>query len=234
MFRNELEFRDFVATLLEKEGFSVQKEFGVPEGYRVDLLAIKDGVRSGIEVKVDARRISDDISKGTVLHRLPEFDHIYVAAPRILISSDLIGYAKRVRIGLIGVREDSIEWLQGSEKLKPAELLGGAGLPNQLISPGSIFKVSKNVENHGEKVARHLEVFFMRGGPFATAPKEKSRYRLPKLSPGESWKLEFRIKVKKSAKPGTYPLYLCCAADGVKASDNVFDIKIGKEHGNRN
>ena len=206
MFKNELEFRNFVASLLEEEGFKIQKEFRVPEGYRVDLLAIKNDLRSGIEVKLDRRGISDDISKGTILHKLPEFDHIYVAAPKMLISSELISYAKLLRVGLLGIKEDSIEWLQKSEELEPAQLLGGGGYPSQ-VKPGSIFKVSRNVENRGKKVVRHLEMFFVRGGPFATAPKEKSRYKLAKLSPGKYWDVEFKIKVRKSAKDETYPLY---------------------------
>jgi len=229
MVKNELEFRDLVASLLEKEGFTVQKEFRLLEGYRVDLLAIKDDVRSGIEVKLDQRGISDDISKGSILHKMPEFDYIYVAAPKMLISSELLSYAKRLRIGVIGVKEDSIEWLEESEKLKPAQLLGGGSLPNQVKHPDSIFEVSKHVRNHGEKIVRHLEMFFIPSGPFVTAPKEKSRFKLAKLSPGESWEVKFKIKIKRSAKVGTYPLFLSCTADNLETSDNVWDIQITNE-----
>jgi len=229
MVKNELEFRDLVASLLEKEGFTVQKEFRLLEGYRVDLLAIKDDVRSGIEVKLDQRGISDDISKGSILHKMPEFDYIYVAAPKMLISSELLSYAKRLRIGVIGVKEDSIEWLEESEKLKPAQLLGGGSLPNQVKHPDSIFEVSKHVRNHGEKIVRHLEMFFIPSGPFVTAPKEKSRFKLAKLSPGESWDVKFKIKIKRSAKVGTYPLFLSCTADNLETSDNVWDIQITNE-----
>ncbi len=228
MFKNELEFRNFVASLLEEEGFKIQKEFRVPKGYRVDLLAIKNDIQSGIEVKIDRRGISDDISKGSILHKLPEFDHIYVAAPKMLISSELISYARLLRVGLLGIKEDSIEWLQKSEELEPAQLIGSGGHPSQ-VKPGSIFKVSRSVENRGKKVVRHLEMFFVRGGPFATVPKEKSRYKLAKLSPGKSWDVEFKIKVKKSYKDETYPLYLSCIADGIKASDMVFNIEIASE-----
>ncbi|MFW6122282.1 MAG: hypothetical protein ACOC80_15475 [Petrotogales bacterium] len=229
MVKNELEFRNLVASLLEKEGFSVQKEFKLPEGYRVDLLAIKDDVRRGIEVKLEQRGISDDISKGSMLHKMPELDYIYVAAPNMLISSELVSYARRLRIGVIGVKEDSIEWLQESEKLKPAQLLGGGSLPNRARYPGSMFEVSKHIKNHGEKIVRHLEMFYIPSGPFVTAPGEKSRFKLEKLPPGESWEVKFKIKIKKSAKVGTYPLFVSCTADNLKTSDDVWYIQITHE-----
>jgi hypothetical protein len=226
MFKNELGFRDFVASFLQKEGFNVQKEFRLPEGYRVDLLAVKDNVRSGIEVKLNKRGISDDISKGSILHKFPEFDHIYVAAPKMLISPEFIAYAKQLRIGIIGVKEDCIEWLLKSEKLRPAQLLGGSSLPKQVIAPGSIFEVLKNVKNHGEKVVRHLEMLFMPAGPFVTTSGEKSRFKRVKLLPGESWEVKFKIRVKKSAEIATYPLYLSCTADNSDRSDSLWDIEI--------
>jgi len=227
MIRNELEFRDLVARLLEKESFSVQKEFKLPEGYRVDLLAIKNNERSGIEVKLERRGISDDISKGMTLHTMPEFDYIYVAAPKIIISPELVFYAKQLRIGIIGViDENSIEWLQKSEKLRPARLSGGGSLPGQVRTPGSIFEVEKSVRNDGEKVIRHLEMFFIPSGPFVTAPREKSRFKLAKLSPGETWKGKFKIKIKKTAKTGTYPLYLSCIAHNLQPSDDVWNILV--------
>lgn len=229
MFRSEIEFRDHIGNLLEEDGHVVIKEFKVPENYRIDLLARKNNMSKGIEVKFEKRGISDDINKCYGLHRLPEFDQIYVAAPKILISSDHIAYAQRLRIGLIGVSEESIEWLIKSDILKPPLLSGGSGLPNQIITPGKTFEVSKNVENRGEKVARHLEMYFMPGGPFATA--EKARYKRAKLAPGESWEVVFKIRVRKSARPGKYPLYLVCIAENVERSDTVWEIEVQPEEG---
>ncbi|GFP32827.1 hypothetical protein HKBW3S42_01134, partial [Candidatus Hakubella thermalkaliphila] len=207
MVRDELEFRDLIASLLEREGFHVQKEFRLPEGHRIDLLAIKANVRSGIEVKLEQRGIWDDISKGATLRKFPEFDRIYVAAPKLLIYSELLSYAKQLRIGIMGVEENSIEWLLESEELEPAQLSVGGSHPNE-VRIGSIFEVTNDVTNRGEKVARHLQMVFRPSGPFVTAPREKSRFKRAKLSPGESWKVKFRIKVKESAKAETYPLYL--------------------------
>lgn len=226
MVRNELEFRDLVATLLQREGFVVKKEFGLPEGYRVDLLAIKEDIRSGIEVKLKQRGISDDISKASMLHKMPEFDHFYVAAPKILVSSDLVSYAKLLRIGILGVEQDSLEWLQESEKLKPAQLLGSGSIPNKVSLSCPVFEVTKGVKNHGGKMARDLEMFFMPSGPFVTAPKEKSRFKLARLGPEESWDVKFTVKIKKSAKPGSYPLYVSCTAKDMKPLESVWQIPV--------
>lgn len=227
MFRNEMEFRDYIGKLLEAEGHKVVKEVRVPEGYRIDLQAHKNNVSMGIEVKYEKRGISDAINKCYRLHRLPEFDQIYVAAPKMLISSDHIAYAKPLRVGLLGVREESVEWLIKSDNLKPPLLSGGSSLPNQIITPGKAFEVSKNIENRGEKVARYLEMYFMPGGPFATA--EKARHKRSKLAPGESWQVVFKIRVKKSTRPGKYPLYITCTAENLKRSDTVWEIEIQPE-----
>ena len=230
MFKNEKEFRDHIGKLLKAKGHKVVKEFRVPEGYRIDLRALKNNVSMGIEVKFERRGISDAINKCYRLHRLPEFDEVYVAAPKILISPDHIAYAQSLRIGLLGVGEKSFEWLIKSDRLKPPLLLGESGLPNQIITPGKTFEVSKHVENRGEKVARHLEMYFIPGGPFATA--EKARYKRAKLAPGESWKVDFKIRVKKSTRPGKYPLYLACTAENVEKSDTVWEIEIQPENEN--
>jgi hypothetical protein len=226
MIKNELELRDHIALLLEKEGFAVQKEFKVPEGYRVDILAEKDNKKLGIEVKINQRGISDDISKCSILHKMPEFDYFYVAAPKILIHSELLAYAKRIRIGIIGVEGESLEWLQKSEELKSSYLLGGGSLPNQEYYPGAKFEVSKEVIIEGEKIVRNLEIFFIPSGPFITAPRHKSRFKKSKLKPKEKWDVTFRIKIKKSIRVETYPLYISCTADKVETSHQVWHIKI--------
>ncbi len=227
MFRNESEFRDHIASLLQKEGIIIeQREFRVPEGYRVDLLAIKDDSRIGMEIKLDRRGIADDISKASILNKLPEFDYIYVAAPKIHLNSELVSYAKQVKIGLVGVTETSIEWLQESEKLEPAVLGGKSSLPQQTVTPGSIFEVTKDVRNVGHKVARHLEMFFVPSGPFVTMSGEKPRFQRASLFPQDSWEIQFKIKVKSNAREGTYPLFLGCTAEDLEPANSTWDIKI--------
>ena len=227
MFKSEKEFRDHTAELLEADGHKVIKEYRVPEGFRVDILAHKNNVSRGFEVKFEKRGIVDDINKCYGLHRLPEFDEIYVAAPKIFLSSDLIAFAENLRIGVLGVKEDSIEWLLESHTLGPPRLSGGSSLPKQTITPGSTFEVSRRVGNGGEKVVRHLEMYFIPGGPFATA--KTSRYKRAKLAPGETWEEVFIIRFKKSVRPGKYPLYLTCIGENVERIGNIWEIEIQSE-----
>ena len=229
MFKTESKIKSLLAMHLESEGFEVHKEFRVPEGYRVDLLAIRDDLRYGIEVKTSPRDISNDISKGTILHGLPEFDYIYAAGPKMLIPNELLGFAKQTRVGVIGIEEERIEWLQKSELLEPSQLLGGASLPGDVVSPGDSLEIRKHVSVHGGKVVRDLEMFFIPSGPFITLPKEKSCFKLKKLEPGKPpWEETFKIKVKKSSREGTYPLYISCMAPSVPPSQSVFYIEIKK------
>lgn len=229
MFKNEKEFRDHIEKLLTDDGHEVEKEFKVPERYRVDLRAVKDNVSKGIEVKFEKRGIADAINKCYRLHQLPEFDEVYVAAPKIFISQEYIGFARNLRIGLIGVSEKSFEWLIKSKSLKPPILSGSSTFPKQIITPGKTFVVHKSVTNDGEKIARNLEMYFTLGGPFATC--DKARYKRKRLAPDESWEVVFEIRVKKSARPGKHPLYLACAAENEEKSHTVWKIEIQPEIG---
>src|SRR6266700_5158938 len=85
MFRNEQEFTDFVATALTEAGYKLQREVPVGARYRLDLLAAKDGVRKGIEVKFTSRGILDDLTKSRALLRLPEVDEMYVCGQGIRV-----------------------------------------------------------------------------------------------------------------------------------------------------
>ena len=154
MFRNEKEFRDYIEKFLKAEGYEVKKEVNVPEGYRIDLLARKDDLSIGIEVKYERQGIHDDIMKCHNLHKLPEFDEMYVAAPKILVSEDHVAHARSLRVGMLGVVEESVDYLVKSDRLNPAQLGGGGGLPNQEIVAGGDFRVHRNVRNVGDKLAR--------------------------------------------------------------------------------
>ena len=230
MFKTESNIKSLLAIHLESEGFEVRKEFRLPEGYCIDLLAIRDDSTYGIEVKTQPRGISNDISKGTVLHRFPEFDYFYVAAPKMLIPNELIDFAKQVRIGIIGIEEESIVWLQKSELLESSQLLGGAPLPKKIVSPGDTLEINRHISVHGEKVVRNVEMYFTPSGPFSVIPKAKSRFKRKKLGPGDPpWENTFKIRVRKSSKEGTYPLYVCCTASNVQSTQSLFYIEIKKK-----
>ena len=157
MLNSEHDFINHIIVILKREGYQIENETRVPEGYRVDLKAFKENETFGIEVKFEKRGISDDISKCYKLHQLPEFDRVYVAAPKILISDDHIAFARNLKVGILGVDHDSIIKVSESDKLKSAELQSGASLPKQMITPGKSFVVSKTVRNLGGKPVRRID-----------------------------------------------------------------------------
>lgn len=85
----------------------MQKEVRISRGYRVDLLAEKDGISRAIEVKISPRGIMDDISKGYRLLRLPEITEVYVATLSELIDEDHLAYAQQ-----IWCRSDLTYWVR--------------------------------------------------------------------------------------------------------------------------
>ncbi len=228
MFNNEHDFINHIIDILKREGYQIEKEIRVPEGYRVDIKAFKETETFGIEVKFEKRGISDDISKSYKLHQLPEFDRVYVAAPKILISDDHIAFARNLKVGILGVDHDSIIRVSESDKLKSAELQSGASLPKQMITPGKSFVVSKTVRNLGEKVIRHLEMYYSVGGPFIGARKQRKKEL--RLLPNETWECEFNVQVRKTVKSGKYPLLLTCIGENVERSDTIIEIRIQEEN----
>ena len=101
MFRNEREFVDFVQKALSDVGYKLQREVPIGTRHWLDLLATKDGVRKGIEVKFTSRGILDDLTKARALHRLPEVDEMYVCGPKVFVSEDALALAKSLGVGLL-------------------------------------------------------------------------------------------------------------------------------------
>ena len=60
MFRNERQFTGQVLKSLEAAGFAVRREVRIGVK-RLDILATKDGVRHGVEVKFNSRGLLDDL-----------------------------------------------------------------------------------------------------------------------------------------------------------------------------
>lgn len=227
MARNEAEFRDQLGILLEKEGFGITKEFKLPEKVRVDLLAIKNDLNYGIEVKINQRGISDDIVKCWQLLKMPEFDLVYVAAPDALLSQENVLHASGLGVGIIAVVGSTLEWRQDSIQLAPAQLgRGGASYDHTAIHPGKIFEIYYHATNTGRKIVRNLEMHFTPGGPFVKAPKEKTKFTKTKLEPEEDWKVTFKAKVRQNTKLGKYPFYICCTAEGVPPSSMSIEMPV--------
>jgi Holliday junction resolvase len=225
MFRNEADVRDFVVNLLRCEGHQVQIETRLSKGYRVDILAEKESVVRAIEVKETRRGISDDISKCCKILRLPEVSEVYVAAPKLLVSPDHVAFAKSVGVGVIAITEEGLKWLLQSSQLKPPQFSGSSGYPI-LVKSGSIFKLSREVCNSGQKIARNLQIYCVPSGPFVIPPGNKRRFSRSYLEPGDKWGVEFTIRVRAGIPTGNYPLLTTAIADNIERGDMCCQIKV--------
>ncbi len=226
MARNEAEFRDQIADILKQQGFTVSTEYKLPEG-RIDILAIRKNLKCGIEVKLDRRGIADDIVKCWKLLKVPELDELYVAAPDALLSEENSIHAKDLGVGILSVTGPKLNWIIRSSRLKPAKLsAGGSSYNHEEVCLGNVFDIYWHVANHGQKIARDLEMYFTPAGPFVKAPNKKTRFQRASLPPGEDWKETFKIKVKRNVKQGVYPLHFSATSVGIERISWKLDLTI--------
>lgn len=228
MFHKERDVRDKIARLLTEEGYKVQKEVRISRGYRVDLLAEKDGISRAIEVKISPRGIMDDISKGYHLLRLPEITEVYVATLSELIDEDHLASAQQIGVGLISLTGSELDWRVMSWHLKPPELVGSGRIAPGSISPGSQVQVQRSVRNGGQKLAKDLVAYCIPSGPFTYAPNARRQFKRRFLDPDQEWSVQFLINVKKVATPGKYPLSTVVKAENAQRSDITFEIEIAE------
>ncbi|MFC1869824.1 hypothetical protein ACFLYE_00965 [Chloroflexota bacterium] len=225
MVSNEIQLRNHIVNLLKKDGHETKTEVRLPEGFRVDILAEKDGVIRAIEVKKESRGIADDIVKCQKLLRSPEVSETYVAAPELLISPDHVTFASQIGVGVIIVTGSELKWEVKSRRAQEA-ILSGSWTHPSVVKIGETFQVAVSVRNQGEKIARNLEGRCLPAGPFVFASGSKRRYNLSSLNPKNTWSIEFLIRVKPQTKAGTYPLFTTVTAQNSKPSQNTLDIKV--------
>lgn len=225
MPQGEAQVRDQLVELLRSEGHQVQTEVRLTKGFRIDILAEEDVVRA-IEVKISQRNIFDDISKCSRLLRLPEVTEAYVAAPELLISPDHVAFAKGVGVGIIAFTKSRLDWLVTSRRLKPPELMGSVSCPDT-VTAGDTFRLHRGVRNHGQKIARKLEAYWIPSGPFVLPRGHKRRFTRAYLEPEADWRVEFVVKVRAGTKPGKYPLLTTITADNANRSDMLCRIEVG-------
>src|SRR5437773_201109 len=128
MFRNEHEFTTHVVRSLEVAGFEVKREVRVRGRLRLDIVAAKEGVRRGIEVKFNRRGLLDDLVKARAILSLPDVDEMYVCGPKVFMSEDVRSLAAKLGIGLLALTDaGELEWLAASKRLEPARLALGGG-----------------------------------------------------------------------------------------------------------
>lgn len=230
MFRNENAFREFISKKLQDEGYELMgSDVKIHSRKIVDLLMKKDDKITAIEIKLrDRRGIVEDITKLSRLRFLPDVHFFFVAAPKINLQDDILGFAKRMRIGVFAVTEQRIEPLVKSEEVLPASLLGSAGTPTN-VNPGEVFEIKMSVANMGGKMARNIEIMYMPASPFRVPRGQKNHKFLKELMPNKKKSVTFKIRVEDGTKPGTYPLYARRTAEGLRPSDYLFDIEVEKE-----
>lgn len=222
---NEAGLRSHVVNLLRQDGYEVQTEVQLPERFRVDIYAQKEGVTRAIEVKRESRGIADDIIKCQKLLQFPEVTEAYVAAPDLLISPDHLVFASSIGVGVISVTSSELKWVAQSWRLEEARLGGSRSYPSS-VATGQVFEVKVTVSNQGKKIARHLEGRWLPAGPFAFATGSKRKYARSSLHPDDSWVFQFLIKVRPKTTPGAYPLFTIATAQNVRASESTFNIKV--------
>src|SRR3989442_11757022 len=122
MFRNERQFTGQILKSLEAAGFAVRREVRVGVK-RLDILATKDGVRHGVEVKFNSRGLLDDVYKAQAILRLPDVDEMYVCGPRVFMSDDVRALATSLKVGLLAIDDaGELAWLVQSKRLEPPRL----------------------------------------------------------------------------------------------------------------
>jgi len=231
MFRNEREFTDFVAKALTGAGYKLQGEVPVGARYRLDLLAAKDGVRKGIEVKFTSRGILDDLTKSRALLRLPEVDEMYVCGPKVFVSEDALALAKSLGVGLLAVSDTGdLTWPVQSKVLDPARLSLGGGYMGVVV-PGGEAVYNATVFNNGQKTAVNVEVSMLPAGAFSAPRKSKARARRAALEGSDKWEVTLACKVKNDTRPGKHPLMLSVKADNAPREDSTAHYEVRVENG---
>ncbi len=230
MFRNEREFADHAVRALQAEGFAIQREVPVRGRRRVDIVASKEGLRKGIEVKFTSRGLRDDVMKAHAILRLPEVDEMYVCGPQVFMSEDVRALAAKLGVGLLAMSDaGELRWLTDSRRLQPPRLIVGGGYGSRypwFVRAGGVAAWNATVFNHGQKAAVNVEVFMVTGGPFAARPRSKARAKRPLLEGGDKWLVTLACRVKRGTAPGKYPLLISVTADNAARDDDTVPYEV--------
>ncbi len=231
MFRNEREFADFVERALGEAGYKLQREVPIGTRHRLDLLAVKDGVRKGIEVKFTSHGILDDLTKGRALLRLPEVDEMYVCGPKMFISEDTLALARNLGVGLLAVSDTgALTWPVESKRLEPARLSLGGNYTG-VVLPGGDAVYNATVFNMGQKTAVNVEVSMLPAGAFSAPRKSRARARRAAIEGSDKWDVTLACKVKNTTRPGKHPLMVTVKADNAPREDSTVQYEVRAANG---
>jgi len=235
MFRNERQFTGQILKSLEAAGFAVKREVRVGR-QRLDILATRDSVRHGVEVKFNSRGLLDDLYKARAILPLPEVDEMYVCGPRVFMSEDVRALATSLRVGLLAIDDaGELDWLVQSKRLEPPRLtLNGAYVKARAnrrfdeVRPGGKVVFNAAVFNNGEKTAVNVEVFMVTGGPFVAKVRSKARVKKAFLerSGPIAWSTKLECQVKTGTQPGKYPLMISVTADNAARDDDTVPFEV--------
>jgi len=235
MFRDEHQFTNQVVHALEVVGFGVKREVRVPGRWRRDIVATKDDVRIGIEVKFTPRGLLDEIVKAQRILRIPQFDEMYVCGPKVFMSEDVRALASNLKVGLLAVTDaGELVWVAKSPTLEAARLTVGGGYakprgkrPFDAVRPGGSVVFNAAVFNSGQKTAVNVEVFMVAAGPFVARRRSKSRARKPFLEGGPvAWQVRLECHLREGTPPGKYPLMISATADNAARDDDSVPFEV--------
>jgi hypothetical protein len=236
MPRDERRFVDQVVRALQDAGFEAKPEVRVRGKWRLDIMATKDKLITGIEAKLDRRGLLDDLVKARTLIRLPDVDEMYVCGPKVFMSDDVRALAASLGIGLLAFTDSGeLEWLAASKRLEPARLTLGGGYVKprgntrfNAVRPGGKAGWNAAVFNGGDKTAVNVEVFMVPAGPFVARVRSKARARKPFLEKTghTAWSAILECEVRKGTPPGVYPLMISVTADNAARDDDTVPYEV--------
>ena len=236
MFRNEHQFTGLVAASLRAAGFEVRREVRVRGRQRLDILAIREALKYGVEVKFEKRGLLDDLYKARGILRLPDVDEMYVCGPKVFMSDDVRALATSLGVGLLAIGDaGELDWLVKSKRLEPPRLIlnGGYAKPRgkerfDTVRPGGKVVFIAAVFNNGEKTAVNVEVFMVPAGPFVTRTRSKARVKKPFLerSGNTAWSTRLECQVKAGTQPGKQLLMISVTADNAARDDDTVPYEV--------
>lgn len=229
LFKDEKALRKYVCEKLIEEGYElIGTDAAVYKRKTVDILARKENKTTAIEVKRSGRRgIADDIGKLERLAFVPEIDFFYVAVPKMNLQDDILAFANRLEVGVIGVTELGIEWLVESKEKDPSPLRRSVSLPST-VEPGGTFEFRISIMAAEAKMVRNTEIMYMSAWPFRVPKNERNHRVIKELMPGKEESVSFKIRVENDAEEGYRPLFSRITRPGMKADNSLYRIKVSK------
>lgn len=214
----------FIHQKLEEQGYHVESNVALDKT-EIDLLAIKDGKSSAIEVKTTKEGVLSSIPNLIKLKILPEVDRIYIAAPEDVLTKDIHTIAKygHIGIGLITVADDEIKWSLKSQETTRAELVMVSYDCVSSVVLGETFNIKLLLGNRGGKISKKIQVECTPLGPFK--PISERTQKISKLPPTERKSVNFRFRVNDEVDSGRYFMFVKWV-DQIKQESTIIDIEV--------